>query len=173
MKTLKQQPQDKAFTLEAGFTLIELLIVMSIMLILITLAVPQYKKVRKQVNETSAVTSLKAIATAQKQYNSSYSDIGYACTLPALGGDPNAGAPSATAAQMLDPKLAATSAKDGYQFSITCKQSTVGTTQQATGYLVNATPTSVGSTGDRGFCMDDNDLIKFDPAGGTNCTQSQ
>ena len=38
---------------EEGFTLIELLIVMSVMLILMTLAVPQLLKLRKQGNETS------------------------------------------------------------------------------------------------------------------------
>ena len=40
---------------DEGFTLIELLIVMSIMLILMMLAVPQLLKLRKQGNETSAV----------------------------------------------------------------------------------------------------------------------
>jgi len=30
----------------------------------------------------------------------------------------------------------------------------------------------VGKTGDRGFCSDEGGTIKFDPAGGTNCTQS-
>jgi type IV pilus assembly protein PilA len=167
MKTLREQLKDE------GFTLIELLIVMSIMLILITLAVPQYKKVRKQVNETSAITSLKAISTAQKQYDSGYGDIGYSCTMQALGGDPSAGAPSAQAAQMLDPKLALTQVKDGYKFNITCKKTPVGNTERVTGYQVTAEPVVIGSTGDRGYCMDDNDLIKYDMAGGTNCTQSQ
>ncbi len=40
---------------EQGFTLIELLIVMSVMLILMTLAVPQLLKLRKQANQTSAI----------------------------------------------------------------------------------------------------------------------
>jgi type IV pilus assembly protein PilA len=30
----------------------------------------------------------------------------------------------------------------------------------------------VGKTGDRGFCSDQSGIIKFDPAGGTNCTQT-
>ena len=33
-------------------------------------------------------------------------------------------------------------------------------------------PNTVGRTGNRGFCMDESAIIKFDPAGGTNCTQS-
>ena len=166
MKTLREQLKDE------GFTLIELLIVMSIMLILIALAVPQYKSVRKKTNETSAMASLKAISSAEKQYDSSYGDVGYSCTLPALGGDPAAGAPSPAGAQMLDQKLALTQLKDGYQFAVTCKKTPVGNTERVTGYQVTAVPITVGSTGDNGFCMDDNDSIKTDPAGGTNCTQS-
>ena len=35
-----------------------------------------------------------------------------------------------------------------------------------TGYQITATPITVNKTGDRGFCMDENGLIKFDPTGG-------
>ena len=41
-----------------------------------------------------------------------------------------------------------------------------------TGYTVTAVPQTVGKSGDRGFCSDQFGSIKFDPAGGTNCTQS-
>jgi type IV pilus assembly protein PilA len=41
-----------------------------------------------------------------------------------------------------------------------------------TSYTVTAVPQTVGHTGDRGYCSDENDIIKFDPAGATNCTQS-
>jgi type IV pilus assembly protein PilA len=33
-------------------------------------------------------------------------------------------------------------------------------------------PASVGKSGDKGYCMDENNLIKVDSAGGTNCTQA-
>jgi type IV pilus assembly protein PilA len=38
-------------------------------------------------------------------------------------------------------------------------------------YTITGVPQSVGKTGDRGFCSDQSGTIKFDPAGGTNCTQ--
>ncbi len=57
---------------EEGFTLIELLIVMSVMLILMTLAVPQLLKLKKQANQTSAIQSVRTIGQAQLQYNSAY-----------------------------------------------------------------------------------------------------
>ena len=78
---------------DEGFTLIELLIVMSVMLILMTLAVPQLLKLRKQANETSAIQSVRTIAQAELQYNSAYPANGFACSLANLGGDPKAGAP--------------------------------------------------------------------------------
>jgi type IV pilus assembly protein PilA len=40
-----------------------------------------------------------------------------------------------------------------------------------TSYEITAVPQSVGKSGDRGFCSDENNTIRFDPAGGTNCTQ--
>ncbi len=87
---------------EDGFTLIELLIVMSVMLILMTLAVPQLLKLRKQANETSAVQSLRTIGQAELQYNSAYPANGFSCSLAALGGDPKSGAPTAQSAQLID-----------------------------------------------------------------------
>src|SRR3981189_1322270 len=78
---------------EEGFTLIELLIVMSVMLILMTLAVPQLLKLRKQANETSAAQSVRTIAQAELQYNSAYPANGFTCSIAALGGDPKSGAP--------------------------------------------------------------------------------
>src|SRR6201999_44336 len=89
---------------ESGFTLIELLIVMSIMLILMALAVPQMLKVKKNANQTSAVQTMRTIGSAELSYNSSYS--GFACPLSVLGGDPKSGAPTSQAAQLVDPALA-------------------------------------------------------------------
>ena len=157
---------------EAGFTLIELLIVMSIMLILMTLVLPGAMKLYKQAHETSAIQSLKVIGSAEASYSSAYPANGFSCGLPPLGGTPGSGAPSAQAAQLLDPGVAS-GFKSGYLFSVSnCTKVTVNNTDMFTGYQINAVPASIGKTGDRGFCMDENNLIKFDPAGGTNCTQS-
>ena len=118
MKTIARTLASRRSQLELGFTLIELLIVMSIMLILMALAVPQMLKLKKHADETSAAQTIRTIGQAETMYNSSYN--GYACPLAALGGDPKSGAPTATAAQVLDPVLAATGQKSGYTFTITC-----------------------------------------------------
>ena len=157
--------------MEDGFTLIELLIVMSVMLILMTLAVPQMLKLHKQGNETSAVQSVRTIGQAELQYNSAYPANGFSCSLASLGGDPKSGAPTAQAAQMITPDLAS-GQKAGYTFAITnCTKVTVNNQDMYTGYEITAVPNSVGRTGDRGFCSDENNQIRFDPAGGSNCTQ--
>src|ERR1700722_6402287 len=156
---------------EDGFTLIELLIVMSVMLILMTLAVPQLLKLRKQANETSAIQSVRTIGQSELQYNSAYPANGFSCSLAALGGDPKSGAPSAQAAQLLDTGLAS-GQKAGYTFAITnCTKVTVNNQDMYTSYEITAVPQSVGNSGDRGFCSDANNIIRFDPGGGTNCTQ--
>jgi type IV pilus assembly protein PilA len=103
-------------------------------------------------------------------YSQVFPTNGYACSLAALGGDPGAGAPSATAAQLLKADITS-GYKDGYIFAIACTSKvTVGGTDRATAYTVTAVPQTIGKTGDSGFCADDNG-IKSDPAGGTNCTQ--
>lgn len=156
---------------EEGFTLIELLIVMSVMLILMTLAVPQLLKMRKTANQTSAIQSVRTIGQAELQYNSSYPANGFACSLAMLGGDPKSGAPTPQAAQLITPDLAS-GHKSGYTFAITnCQKVTVNNQDMYTAYEITAVPDAVGKTGDNGYCSDENNTIRQDPTGGTNCTQ--
>lgn len=155
---------------EAGFTLMELLIVMSIMLIIMAFAVPQMLKVKKNANQTSAIQSIRVINSAEFQYNSSYQS--YACPLSLLGGDPKAGSASAEGAQLLDPTLAATGHKSGYIFTVTCgSKTTVNNQDKYNSFELTAVPESPGKTGDYGYCSDENNAIKYDPTGGTNCSQ--
>jgi type IV pilus assembly protein PilA len=159
------------FTLPNGFTLMELLIVIAIILILMLMAIPTIGTMKKYANETSAKNSMQKIAQAELQYDSTFPANGFACSTTALGGDPNSGPPTATAAQILQSDLAS-GIKAGYQFTIgNCQKVTSNGTDRYTSYQVNAVPLTVNKTGDRGFCMDQSGVIKQDPAGGTNCTQ--
>jgi type IV pilus assembly protein PilA len=157
--------------LSNGFTLMELLIVMAIIAILMLIAIPTVGSLKKRADDLSAVKSIQAIQQAEMQYESTYPANGYSCTLAALGGEPSAGAPSPTGAQLLQGDLTS-GFKSGYLFSISnCSKVTVNSTDRFTGYTVTAVPQTVGKTGDRGFCSDQFGTIKVDPAGGTNCTQ--
>ena len=155
-----------------GFTLMELLIVISIILILMLMAIPTMGNMKRNANETSAIQSLHAISMAEIQYESTYPANGYACTLQALGGDPNSGPPSPTSAQLLQGDLASGS-KSGYTFALSnCTKVSVNGQDRITGFTVTAVPQTVGKTGNRGFCSDQfGGAPKYDPAGGTNCTQ--
>jgi type IV pilus assembly protein PilA len=156
---------------ENGFTLMELLIVIAIILVLMLMAIPTAGSLRKSANRTSAIRSLQTINSSEVQYSADYPASGFACSLTQLGGDPNAGAPSPAGAQILQGDIVS-GYKSGYIFTITCKSKvTVNGQDRATSYLVTAVPQTVGKTGDSSFCSDESGVIKYDPAGGTNCTQ--
>lgn len=158
-------------TAEAGFTLMELLIVMSVILILMAVAIPNYMNMRSQANETAALEELRTINSAEIQYQTNFPANGFACGLAQLGGDPKAGPPSPQGAQLIPADLAS-GYKSGYLFNVVnCTKVTVNNQDVYTSYEVTAVPQSVGKTGHRGFCMDQTGEIKADPAGGTNCTQ--
>ncbi|MFC6644046.1 type IV pilin protein [Granulicella cerasi] len=170
MTNATKRPARIASAAEAGFTLIELLIVMSVILILMTLAVPAMQKTIKRANETSAINSLRTLNQMEGQYNSTYPTHGFACSLSALGGKPGSGTPTAEASQLIPEDLASGS-KSGYTFVISnCTKTTVNNQDQFNSYQITAVPNSVGHTGDRGFCTDENAQIHFDAKGGTNCT---
>ena len=155
-----------------GFTLMELLIVIAIILILMLMAIPTIGSLTKKGNETSAINSVQTVTKAEIQYQSSYPANGFACSLPALGGDPNSGPPTPAAAQILQGDLIS-GYKSGYIFTITCgSKVTINGTDRSNGYTITAVPQTVGKTGDRGFCSDQFGSIKYDPVGGTNCTQN-
>lgn len=173
LKTLRPQERRAAggrSTLEAGFTLMELLIVISIMIILMLIAIPNMLNLKEHANETSALQSLRAIQEAETTYNATYPQEGYACSLAALGGEGKSTPPTAQEAQLIPNGLAA-GQKSGYTFKITnCTKTTVNNHDMYTSYEVTAVPQAIGKTGNRGFCLDMAGNIKADPKGGTDCT---
>jgi len=155
---------------DAGFTLVELLIVMSVILVLMTLALPKLMRVNIQAHETSATASLRTLNSDENTYASTYPTHGYACTLPALGGKEGAGNPTPDAAQLISEDLAS-GKKSGYTFAVTCSDKTSnGGIDQFNSYVITAVPNTVGVTGNRGFCTDQTGEIRYDPKGSTNCT---
>ncbi|HEY1209030.1 MAG TPA: prepilin-type N-terminal cleavage/methylation domain-containing protein [Terracidiphilus sp.] len=169
MNRTSSDRRTRRFRQPNGFTLMELLIVMAIITVLMLLAIPNGMKLYKHVQELSAKKSLQTIQQAQSMYAGDYPNIGFACNILYLGGDPAAGPPSATSAQMIPQELA-NGVKSGYKFTIgQCTKATGS--ERVTSYTVTAVPETVGRSGDFGFCLDQYGTIKSDPAGGTNCTQ--
>ncbi len=151
---------------QRGFSLIELLIVVAIMLVIAAIAIPNLIRSRIQANEASAISSIRAVNTAQVAYVTTYPTVGYADNLAKLGSDKSGTATSAHA-DLLDWVLGCATQpcpKSGYSFQIV----------DATGdpvltYGVTATPITQGSTGIRGFCSNNMNPVMYDPNGGTDC----
>ena len=159
---------------QKGFSLIELLIVVAIILIIAAIAIPNLLRARMAANEASAVASVRTINTAEVTYNSTYPTVGFATALSNLGGALGAACvPSSTTACLIDSVLAndgnpANSGKSGYKF-VTGAGTQVNNVN--IGYTVHATPITINQTGIRGFCAEEDAVVRFDPLG--KCSNSE
>lgn len=133
---------------EAGFSLIELLIVIAIILIILSVALPQMSKSRMHAQEMAAIEEMGTINKSEIQYYSQFNQ--YATTLQQLG-PPATGAAEGPQAAGLIPASLASGAAGGYNFTIT-------PTPQ--GYAVSAVPKAFGSTGRRTFYTDQTGIIR-------------
>ena len=108
---------------ERGFSLLELLIVVAIILIIATIAIPSLLRSRQAAQESSAVAQLRTINTAEVTYLSSnqgnYGDI---ISLVSQG--------------LLDTRFGGTAVVSGYQFTISASGSN---------YTSNANPVSANA----------------------------
>jgi type IV pilus assembly protein PilA len=130
-----------------GFSLIELLIVIAIILIIVTVALPKLNNATRFAHETAAIKAIQTIHTMQVQYNSQYGR--FATSLTELG-PPASGAANAASADLIDSGLAA-GEKSGYKFTMTGNQG---------GYAISAVPVAYGNTGSRTFYSDQSMAIR-------------
>lgn len=151
------------YSTTAGFSLIELLIVVSIILIIAAIAIPNFMRARMQANETAAVASLRNLTTAQVVYATTYG-IGFSAALADLGGT---GPASPTAAGLIDSVLAS-GLKAGYVFTYV-PVDTNGDGAMDT-YTINADPATPGSTGQRYFYTDQSAVIRQSQTGTATAT---
>jgi prepilin-type N-terminal cleavage/methylation domain-containing protein len=147
-----------------GFSLIELLLVVTVILIISAIAVPNFLRSRQRANEASAVSSIRGINTAAVTYSLTYPNLGYPASLATLGGA-NPCTASSTQACLIDD-LIAQGVKSGYSFIWTGDGATPSVT-----YLITGTPQVVGSSGQRMFCTDQTGVIRYDPTG-SGCTSA-
>jgi type IV pilus assembly protein PilA len=124
-----------------GFSLLELLIVVAIILIIATIAIPSLLRSRQAANESAAVSNLRTINTAEVTYLSS------------AGGNYGQIADLVTAG-LLDSRFSGASVS-GYTFSVTAS---------AGDYTAEAMPTSPNS-GRYGYFSLPDAVIRYSTAG--------
>src|SRR5437016_13618849 len=149
---------------DKGFSLIELLLVVTVILIIAAIAVPNVLKSRLRANETSAVASLRMINTAAVTYSITYPDMGFPAQLTTLGGA-NPCSVSSTQACLIDDSLSQGN-KSGYLFVLTGDGAV-----PSISYIVTGTPQAVGGSGQRMFCTDQSGVIHYDLTG-SGCTNA-
>jgi type IV pilus assembly protein PilA len=149
LRRLAARSQRSSRLRQAGFSLIELLIVIAIILIILSVALPQMSKSRMHAQEMAAIEEMGTINKAEIQYYSQFNQ--YATSLAQLGPPATAGAAEGPAAAGLIPGSLASGAAGGYNFTVT---------QSPQGYSISAVPKSFGSTGRRTFYSDQTGIIR-------------
>jgi len=129
-----------------GFSLIELLVVITIILIIVSIAIPVLKTAELNMKETAVIKEVQTIHHAETQYSSQFGK--YAATLVELG--PPVQGVSGPQAAFLIPRSLAKGEKDGYVFLLALTES---------GYQINANPKTFGATGRRTFYLDQNGIV--------------
>ena len=134
-------------TRRRGFSLIELLIVIAIILVIVTIAVPQYNKQMMSAHETAAIQAIQTIHAVETQY---YSQFGrYAVSLAELS-PPASGTAGPAAADLISKDLSE-GKKSGYVFTVSATP---------TGYAISAVPEAFNSSGRRTFYSDQTLVVR-------------
>ena len=142
---------------QKGFSLIELLIVVAIILIIAAIAIPNLLRAKISSNESSAAASVRTIVTANIEYQTSYPGEGYAPNLGSLGPGGttcSTNGPSSTNACIVDAVLAG-GTKSGYTLA-----SAPNGSVPYQGFVASATPTTPGTSGVKGFCAEEDGVVR-------------
>lgn len=140
-----------------GFSLIELLIVVAIILIIASIAIPNLLRSKMSANEAAAVSVLRNVHNSQAVYIVEYSaSVGYANTLIKLG----PGTPCTKLAACLTDQLVGCASepclKSGYLFYMTSTSSA----EPFGDYTASATPVTFGKSGHNNFCSTEDGVIR-------------
>lgn len=146
---------------QLGFSAIELLIVVAVILGLAAIAIPNLLRSKIAANESSAVSTVRQISTAEISYHITYSSVGYAPDLPSLGGPASGCVISPATACILDNVISSGN-KDGYQFFAAGFSAGAGTI--STQFVASSAPQVFDKSGVRNFCVaTDDGALRVNP----------
>jgi type IV pilus assembly protein PilA len=128
------------------------------LLIVAAIAIPNLLRARIAANESSAVSAIRILRTAEISYATSHPNEGYTCSLSDLR-------------ELIDPRLVRGS-KHGYVLELAgCSAET--SSGPNVRYQVVAYPQTRNQTGRRAFCSDESSVIKVDVNGSAQaCLES-
>ena len=141
----------------------ELLIVMAIIAILSLLAIASISVYTKRANALSAVNSLQKIVQAQMMYEESYPANGMPALWRRWAAIRTPVRPRRQARNCCRRIWHQDSSRDTSSAIACGDKVTSNNVDRFNSFTVIAKPQSVGKTGDRGYCADETDQIKFDP----------
>jgi type IV pilus assembly protein PilA len=150
-----------------GFSLIELLIVVTIILIIAAIAIPNLMRSKMQANEAAAVETLKTLGTSAVMYSTTYG--GFPRSLTDMG--PSNGSPNANSAgaDLIDSVLA-TGVKSGYKFTYVVAAS--DPSGNVLSFSITASPVIPGTSGQRSFYTDQSGTIRASTVGSADSSST-
>lgn len=150
-----------------GFSLIELLLVVAIIGIIASIALPAMLRARMSGNEAAAIGSLRSLNSGETSYASAAGQGGFAGLLATLA----APCPGSVAAFVSADLSSDPSVKSGYTITVAASAGSVpgggdcNGTPTETGYYATALPVAAGNSGQRGFATGGSGTIYFDGTG--------